>query len=70
MGSNALLVNLDTLTAPLPPPTSINPFGITSVTPPTSRSTNPFEVVKQPAPTLSQLKMENSFGEYNISLYH
>ena len=68
MGTNATLVNLDALTAPLPPPTSsVNPFGIAplppAVTPPTARSSNPFESVKAPAPTLAQLQQGPTFGK-------
>ncbi|XP_019851408.1 PREDICTED: epsin-1-like isoform X1 [Amphimedon queenslandica] len=66
LGTNATLVNLDALTAPLPPPTSsVNPFGIAplppAVTPPTARSGNPFESVKAPAPTLAQLQQGPTF---------
>ena len=67
MGTNATLVNLDTLIAPLPPPSSINPFGIapapSAVTPPTLRSSNPFESAKAPAPTLAQLQQGPNFGK-------
>jgi epsin len=61
LGTNATLVNLDTLIAPLPPPTSINPFGI-STTPPINRANNnPFDVNKPPAPTLAQLQQGPTF---------
>ena len=72
MGSNAELVNLDSLIAPLPPSTGVNPFGIpipVRSTPPTSRSTNPFESSKPPAPTLQQLQVGDGFGELK-SLAH
>ncbi|XP_041379446.1 epsin-2-like, partial [Gigantopelta aegis] len=63
LGTNAPLVNLDTLIAPLPPPTSINPFGITSIAPTHQPfKTNPFEGAKQPRLHLAHLKMENKLG--------
>ena len=64
LGPNAGLVNLDALITPLPPPSSINPFGIPtdSATPPTIRSSNPFEVSKVTAPTLQQLQLGSGFG--------
>lgn len=64
LGSNAELVNLDSLIAPLPPSTGVNPFGLpipVRSTPPTSRSTNPFDSSKPPAPTLQQLQVGDGF---------
>ena len=55
---------MDTLIAPLPPPTSINPFGVTPMTIPTTQSTNPFEANKPPAPTLAELQQGNTFGKF------
>ena len=68
LGPNAGLVNLDSLVTDLPPPSSINPFGLPpSATPPTARTNNPFDMGKAPAPSLQELQMGSSgFGKLKV----
>ncbi len=62
LGSNAGLVNLDALITPLPPPSSINPFGIPMDNTTLRTNNNPFEVNKAPSLSLQQLQLGPGFG--------
>ena len=67
LGDNAGLVNLDSLIAPLPPPAGMvtnNPFGMPAHASP--KLSNPFEANKPAAPSLAQLKQNQTpmFGKW------